>query len=427
MKATPVPKKGAKPAKGAAKAAKPASQPKSAPHAAPAAAPPPLLSPAEQEAQRRQRAEERERLRAEMEQAILEEEARIRTAEMAARKAEVAQRKLEARLLEAAFEGEIEPIRAQVAAWQAECASTLIGAKLGVADASGHTLLSEAAVAGHADICELLLRAGAPANCRNRQGRTPLWRAAFQRRVETVRLLLEHGADPRVASSDGETPAMVALDPALKAELGAWDVARTDELLARAEGAAQWSPPPPDPCDAHVPSGQAGHSAQIIIQRLPDVLDELTLRGERYALIVDLGGKALIYLQYRDCNCLNSCRPADVAPEAVRRALVGALRYGKPLVLDLTLMGDVSLPMLDAFFEAVRPGGGLRDAVLDRRILRPEAYEPLLTPDELGAHSDLRPSQWQEATTARFCLCVVTKNPILLPEITERFFVVKCA
>lgn len=392
-----------------------------------AAAAKPALKPEEREAQREERARERERVRAELEQAILKEEQSIRASETAARKAEAAKRASEAKLLEAAFDGEVELIATQVAEWQAACASRLIGAKLAFADPSGHTALSEAAVAGHTHICRLLLEAGASANARNVQGRTPLWRAAFQGRADTVRLLLEYGADPRIPSADGETPQMVASVAELKAELGAWDLQRTDELLAQAASAAQWTPPPPDARDERVPSGQPGHSAQIIIQRFPDVLEEVTLNGDRYLLVVDLSGKALTYLQYRDSNLLNFCRPADVIPETVRRALVGALRYGKPLVLDLTLMSDISLEMLDAFFEPVLPGGGLRDAIVERRILQPEVYERLLTQEELGAQSDLRLSQWQESTTAYFCLCVITKNPLVSQEIAELFFVLKCA
>jgi hypothetical protein len=283
------------------KTAQPRPDVAAAPAAAEPAALPPALSVEERERERARKAAERDAIRAEMQAMILAEEERIRRREDEQRARAKAQRALEAKLLEAAFDGELEVVEAQLRAWQAACGCALVGAKLEFADASGHTMLSEAAVAGHARIAAALLGAGAEVNTRNRQGRTPLWRAAFQGHAEAVRLLLEHGADPRLAATDAETPAMVASQPALKAELGAWDVGETERLLAALalRASTQWSPPPPDPRDASVPSGQPGHCAQIIIQRFADVLEEVTLHAERYLLVVDLSGMALTFLQYR--------------------------------------------------------------------------------------------------------------------------------
>ncbi|KAJ1617100.1 hypothetical protein T492DRAFT_1102242 [Pavlovales sp. CCMP2436] len=400
--------------------------------AAPAVAPPAaaaepelaLMGEAQREAQRAQRAAERERLRAEMNKLIHEDEKRTCAAEVAARKIAGVQRALEDKLLEAAFDGELASIERQLAEWQADTFSTLIGAKLAFADANGHSLLSEAGVAGHTQICRLLLEAGAEVNARNRQSRTPLWRAAFQGHTETVRLLLLHGADPRIASTDAETPSMIASVAALRDELNSWDVARIDVLLAAARNAVQWRPPPPNPRDASVPSGKSGHSAQIVLSRFPDVLEEVTLHGERYLLVVDLGGRVLSYLQYRDTNLLNFCRPADITPGAVRSALVGALRYGKPLVLDATILAEVTLEMLEVLFSF---SPGLLASILDRRILTQDIYALLLTDDDLDARSDLRLTLWQEQTTKHFCLVILTKSPIVEKEMTESFFVLKCA
>lgn len=420
-------KKGAKkgePSVSAADAAAPAQAEAAAPAAASAEA---ALTPEEREAQRKERERAREEAREEMERAIWEDERRIREREQAKRAALAAQLKLQGTLLEAAFDGELELIAKQLAAWQEACVSTLISAKLEFTDPNGHTMLSEAACAGHAAVCEALLDAGADVNTRNEQGRTPLWRAAFQGRAAAVSLLLERGGDPRIASSDAETPEMVAPDAALKQTLRNWDVARTDELLrAIAErDASQWRPPPPDPRDPGVPSGQPGYSASIAIQRFADVLEELTLRGERYPLVVDLGGKVLTYLTYRDVNLLNYCRPKDVEPDVVRAALVGALRYGKPLVVDFTLMSAFTLETLVDLFGQLQEG--LFEKVASRAVLRPEVYESLLSEEERELTSDYRPALWSEETTAYFALVVLSKNPLVPEELAERFFVVKVA
>lgn len=51
-----------------------------------------------------------------------------------------------------------------------------------------------------ADICEMLLEAGADVNLRGKWGRTPLMWAAANAPVETIQLLLDHGADINLVS-----------------------------------------------------------------------------------------------------------------------------------------------------------------------------------------------------------------------------------
>lgn len=55
-------------------------------------------------------------------------------------------------------------------------------------------------------------------------------------------------------------------------------------------------------------------------------------------LLVDPGRQAQTFLRYRDVNYLNYCSSRHTQPSSVRMALLGAVRYGKPCVLDL---GDV--------------------------------------------------------------------------------------
>ena len=59
----------------------------------------------------------------------------------------------QARLLEAAFDNELEPVQQMVSAWVEECFSPLIGAKLDCTDANEHTPLSEAACGGALEVC----------------------------------------------------------------------------------------------------------------------------------------------------------------------------------------------------------------------------------------------------------------------------------
>ena len=247
---------------------------------------------AAREAERERLWEEREAQRREIEAAIREEEERVLRREKEKRARLAAEKKKQTALLEAAFDGEMDDVRKAVEGWVEECfGATLIGAKIDCEDGNGNTPLSEAACAGHADVCALLIKHGAAVNKVNSNKRTPLWRAAFQDRTEAVQLLLDHGGDPTIASDSHEKPSMVAPSAAMKALLDEWPAEKTEQLISQREAALaeQWVPPPPDPADA--PLGEPGYSLQLGIQRLPDALDTIGRDSDRYSLIVDLSGK----------------------------------------------------------------------------------------------------------------------------------------
>ena len=74
----------------------------------------------------------------------------------------------------------------------------------------GFTALHLAAVFGHHDAVDALLRHGADPNARQGGGFTPLHAAAQNGDRESVDALLESGADPAVANDDGKTPGDLA-------------------------------------------------------------------------------------------------------------------------------------------------------------------------------------------------------------------------
>jgi hypothetical protein len=79
------------------------------------------------------------------------------------------------------------------------------------ADVNGHddkgiTPLSWAAMAGHADAAQLLIKEGAKINGKNRDGGTPLHGAAFLGQTEIVELFIKNKANLNIANGDGETP-----------------------------------------------------------------------------------------------------------------------------------------------------------------------------------------------------------------------------
>ncbi|XP_077656869.1 IQ motif and ankyrin repeat domain-containing protein 1 [Urocitellus parryii] len=67
---------------------------------------------------------------------------------------------------------------------------------------------------------------------------------------------------------------------------------------------------------------------------MKDVGDRIRADG-RWPLVIDPSGQAATFLRYQDTNYVDAVNPEHLRPERIRLALLGALRYGKPLVFDL--------------------------------------------------------------------------------------------
>lgn len=123
--------------------------------------------------------------------------------------------------------------------------------------------------------------------------------------------------------------------------------------------------------------------------------------GGKWPMLIDVSGKAAVFLRYRDTNFVDACHPKGMEPESVRKSLVGALRYGKPLVIDLR-----DVPMIDFVIEAfnsVRPK--LWDEVMSKAVMQPASYAGLIRPTDGEAYGTER---WTAAATAGFTLLVVS-------------------
>ncbi|XP_024903377.1 putative IQ motif and ankyrin repeat domain-containing protein LOC642574 homolog [Pteropus alecto] len=134
---------------------------------------------------------------------------------------------------------------------------------------------------------------------------------------------------------------------------------------------------------------------------MKDVGDRIRADG-RWPLVIDPSGQAATFLRYQDTNYVDTVNPDHLRPERIRLALLGALRYGKPLVFDLR---EVDLfPAVQRQLEAVQPG--LAEELLSRRLLDGDRYQSLLRPNDGPEYG---PTQFQEARLGQFRLFFVTK------------------
>ena len=91
----------------------------------------------------------------------------------------------------------------------------------------------------------------------------------------------------------------------------------------------------------------------------------------RAVLVVDNEmGIAARFLPYSGANVLEAMSPANMEPERIRLAVMGAVRFNKPLCIDLGQCDRDMFEPLKQRFEQVQPG--LWQACMNRDICKRE-------------------------------------------------------
>lgn len=160
---------------------------------------------------------------------------------------------------------------------------------------------------------------------------------------------------------------------------------------------------------------------KIRIQDIGDVLlkdigGKIAADG-RWPLVADVSKRANMFLRYRDVNYVNACSSHDMSPEVLRKAILGALRYGKNFVLDVM---DVDLgPQLVEFFEAIEPG--LYKSIMNKSLLKNEKYATLIKPHDDEQYSA---NNFQADKVKDFQMIVTTHARKPTTELMDQFFVI---
>ncbi|KAK3800105.1 hypothetical protein RRG08_015071 [Elysia crispata] len=457
----------------------------------------------QEEAERRQQKEDEERRRKK------EEQKRIK------------------RMLEAAFDGDIDQMKEVLKevsdlddkngigndvigrALRTKHMMSIIDCK----DANDNTALSEAANGGNADAINFLLERGADPNTQGHFMRTPLYRAAFAGHLEATLALLENGADPRIYASDSQTPTDIASRDDVKAALQNWDISRTEMLQKQIEAAKEKraeedrkrKEAETSKLEDQVAEAQKEYEAvqkqldhaycelnkrinehdtcvaqgfdrpELTLQTINDQelevettkikvaeardklsklrlrlresikgedgaladdtpglkvnikeLDDVLLRdvgnrikdSEKWPLLIDQSGQASTFLRYRDTNYINSIRPADMDNNNIRRSLLGAIRFGKPFVVDMMEV-DMFDTCSDHFDEIQKD---LMSSIIDKSILKAEKYLKLVKTED-GPEYDK--TKFNDLRLANFKFVMISKSPFPNPKLLEMFYVIQ--
>mmetsp|Transcript_29082 Transcript_29082/g.92824 ORF Transcript_29082/g.92824 Transcript_29082/m.92824 type:complete len:304 (+) Transcript_29082:447-1358(+) len=100
-----------------------------------------------------------------------------------------------------------------------------------------------------------------------------------------------------------------------------------------------------------------------------DVGDKIKNDG-RWPLVIDVSSQASVFLRYMDTNYVNALSVHNMEPTRFRRSLLGAIRYGKPCVVDLM---DVDLwEEVEKALDVIHPG--LTQMIMDKSIVKNENY-----------------------------------------------------
>lgn len=126
----------------------------------------------------------------------------------------------------------------------------------------------------------------------------------------------------------------------------------------------------------------------------------------KWPLLIDLTGTAATFLKYRDANYLCAMNPQEMEPDVIRIALVGAIRYGKPFVLDM-----LEVDMYDAverIFENIRPN--LLAEVMNKELLKEERYMQLVKASDPGPYQK-NDFLHDEVGNFKFIITIKNENP----------------
>ncbi|XP_070557094.1 IQ motif and ankyrin repeat domain-containing protein 1-like [Ptychodera flava] len=138
----------------------------------------------------------------------------------------------------------------------------------------------------------------------------------------------------------------------------------------------------------------------------------------RWPLVIDKSGRAATFLRYQYANYLTAVNPGDLQPETLRKALIGAIRYGKELTIDM-VESDL-YENLETQLETVQKG--LLESIVSKEILKDDKYLSLVK-DEDG--SEYGEYNFNPMMLDNFMFIIVTEKEEQEDRVLQKFYTVK--
>jgi hypothetical protein len=136
---------------------------------------------------------------------------------------------------------------------------------------------------------------------------------------------------------------------------------------------------------------------EVVLKKLPDAIEEAIYVHENFPLIIDPSEQAGRFLKYQTGTFINFDDPIPQTPEAMNRALVGALQYGRTLTIKFAT--------LEGLDEKLFVPGLFPVEVLNRsNFFKDEVWQNIIK-TELG---DPEPSEMTISSEFVFIICTGT-------------------
>ncbi|GMF64844.1 unnamed protein product [Phytophthora lilii] len=117
-------------------------------------------------------------------------------------------------------------------------------------------------------------------------------------------------------------------------------------------------------------------SMRVSLKELTDAMDTVVYVAEKYPLVVDPTGQATRFLKYQRGTMLMVANPTDMAPDSLRRHLVGALKHGSLLIVNFDSLVTLEL---EQFFT---PDYFPREVFSRQQLFSPDVFCKLLRPSD---------------------------------------------
>ncbi|XP_035695684.1 putative IQ motif and ankyrin repeat domain-containing protein [Branchiostoma floridae] len=163
---------------------------------------------------------------------------------------------------------------------------------------------------------------------------------------------------------------------------------------------------------------------KIVLKQLIDVLmndtgDKIKESG-KWPLVIDESDRVSTFLRYQDTNYLNAKNPGDMEPERIRMAIIGAIRFGKPVVLDM--MDTHMFHAAADKFDVVQKG--LLESVMTKDILVDQKYTSLVKDTDPDEYTD-QSSAFRHGMVDGFRFILITSMASPSPELMQRMYVIR--
>ncbi|GMF20394.1 unnamed protein product [Phytophthora fragariaefolia] len=122
--------------------------------------------------------------------------------------------------------------------------------------------------------------------------------------------------------------------------------------------------------------GEAPSTMRVSLKELTDAMDTAVYVAEKFPLVVDPTGQATRFLKYQRGTTLMAANPSDMAPDSLRRHLLGALKHGTLLMVNFDTLVTLEL---EQFFA---PDSFPREVFSRQQLFSPEVFGKLLRPAE---------------------------------------------